>query len=300
MSRGPGRVEKTIAKAFAESPSATFSTDDLIALVYPGVEVEKKHRVAVLRAADRVAARLHWEKWQCQRVLWGTGWPNSRQGSLKGRGAVYMNPADVWSYAQAKLRTDYHDGAKTQEEWDAMLGQGGDLHKHVVPGGIWWAWAEQKKAEFASTTLSPELEALIEKHRKESGAFWAATERAFSKPSESEEKRKQRVDAWKRRKKAQYDASICARCGRALDPAEPITRDFVSGGQAPLTGGWRTFVEIRCMDCATAEEWRRRGRSYERPCLTCGRPVHQVLRISRRRTFCCTLHQRRWYRTKRH
>jgi len=296
MSRGPGRIEQTIERAFTESPSATFSTDDLISLAYPGVEIEKKHRVAVLRAADRIAARLHWEKWQCERWFWGNGWPNSRQGSLKGRGAVYMNPADVWSYAQAKLRTHCSDGAQTQEQWDAKLGQGGDLHKHVVPGGVWWAWAEQKKAKIAGQPLSPEIQAMVDQHRKEADAFWTATKRALSNPSESDERGKQRAEARARRKQANHDASICARCGRPIALAEAIARDMVSGGQG-FAGGSRTLVEVRCMDCAVDGK-RTHSRYYCRPCLTCGRLVHQVPRISRRRTFCCTLHQRRWYRSK--
>jgi hypothetical protein len=291
MSRGPGRVEKTIAKAFAESPSATFSTDDLIVLIYPGVDIEKKHRVAVLRAADRVAARLHWEKWQCERAMWGNGW--RAQGSLKGRGAVYLNPADVWSYARARLRTDFIDGAKTREEWDAKLGQGGDLHKFVVPGGAWWAWAEPKKTHLAGMQPNPDVEALVEENRKASTAHFAVLKGMLGNPSESDEHRSRRIETMQRRKRAVHDASICARCGRSLDPAEPIARDMVYAGQA-FMGGHTTFVEVRCMNCAA-----RRARYYERPCLTCGRPVHQILRRDRRRAFCCALHQRRWYRQRR-
>jgi hypothetical protein len=294
MSRGPGRVEKTIEKAFIERPSATFSTDDLIILVYPGVEVEKKHRVAVLRAADRVAARLHWEKWQCRRFRWGDGWPGSECESLKGRGAVFMNPADVWSYAQATLRIDADDGAKTQEEWAAMLGQGGKFHKHVIPGGIWWAKAEQKKAEIAGQPLSPDVEAMVDENRKASAAHFAVLKGMLG-IHESDDRLKQRREARTRRKQANHDASICARCGCSLDPAEPIARDIVSGGRS-IAGGWMTLVETRCMKCAAGTT--RRGRYYERPCLTCGRPVQQILRRGRRRTFCCTLHQRRWYRRR--
>ena len=89
MSHGPGRVERAVERIFTEFPDKTFSTDELATLVYPALtKVEKKHRVAVLRAADKVAARLHWEKRECQRLGWGNGLNGSRTASLVGRGAV--------------------------------------------------------------------------------------------------------------------------------------------------------------------------------------------------------------------
>jgi hypothetical protein len=88
MSRGPACIQRAIETLFAAEPSRTFSTDELVKVVYRGVNrVEKKHRVAVLRAADKVAKRLHWAKWQCERG--GGGWH-----SLSGRGAVYVNLLD--------------------------------------------------------------------------------------------------------------------------------------------------------------------------------------------------------------
>ena len=107
MSRGPGRIERMIEALFTSAPSRTFSTDELVAAVYRGVNrIEKKHRVGVLRAADKVGKRLgHWEKWQCER--WGLGgyWNNRQNRSLVGRGAVYVNVLDVHSYAIGRLRT---------------------------------------------------------------------------------------------------------------------------------------------------------------------------------------------------
>src|SRR3954470_13729303 len=52
MSHGPGRVQRNIEDLFQNNPSATFTTEDLVACAYPGRNrVEKSHRVAVLRAA---------------------------------------------------------------------------------------------------------------------------------------------------------------------------------------------------------------------------------------------------------
>jgi len=49
MSRGPGRIERAIEQAFSADPEATHTIDDL-ALAAGLNRVEKKHRVAVLRA----------------------------------------------------------------------------------------------------------------------------------------------------------------------------------------------------------------------------------------------------------
>jgi hypothetical protein len=86
MSRGPGRVERTIAKLFTRNPSRMFDVEQIIAHVFPEVDltrhgsgwkrtfadgsrvfpnitpIEKKHRVSVLRAADHVAGQLWWRK----------------------------------------------------------------------------------------------------------------------------------------------------------------------------------------------------------------------------------------------
>jgi hypothetical protein len=69
MSRGPGRVERAIRALFDAHPDEAFVTDELCEHCYPGVTIEKKHRVAVLRAAWNVlkhdpnwAARSDWSQ----------------------------------------------------------------------------------------------------------------------------------------------------------------------------------------------------------------------------------------------
>jgi hypothetical protein len=58
MSRGPGRIQRAIIAAFKRYPKRSFTTDELVVLAYPGVRrIEKKHRVAVLRAAWHVAPK---------------------------------------------------------------------------------------------------------------------------------------------------------------------------------------------------------------------------------------------------
>jgi hypothetical protein len=58
MSRGPGRIERAIAAILDGEADNAFTTEDLCERVYSGVNrVEKKHRVAVLRAANRLVKR---------------------------------------------------------------------------------------------------------------------------------------------------------------------------------------------------------------------------------------------------
>ena len=285
MSRGPGRIERAIERLIVEQPSATFSTDDLAKVVYLGLAtIEKRHRVAVLRAADNVAKRLHWEKWRCERWGWGNGWFHSKTASLKGRGAVYVNPQDLWSYAQGRLRVCAHDGARSEEEWNAKLGQGGDLHKYVEPGGAWWLHVEQRKSEIAGTMSAEETLALIEKQKREAEAWLAAM--PFK---ETDERRKVRR---RHRRIANHDASICGKCGRPLGADEPVARVAMYDGRSPFMGGPRSIIELQCLDCCGDE----REIYYASPCLGCGRLVHQRLRLGRFRTFCCELHRRRYYR----
>ena len=87
MSRGPGRIERTIRALFDASPDEAFTTDDLCQHCYglaPEAS-ERKHRVAVIRAADKVVAgHLDW------RIL-----------PRRGRMLVYRNAASLPSVALA-------------------------------------------------------------------------------------------------------------------------------------------------------------------------------------------------------
>ncbi len=90
MSRGPGKIERTIEAAFASAPDDIFMMGDLVALAYPGVNrVEKKHRVSVLRAASRVCGRTDWRQMYSHRP---------------GGGSVFVNLRSLRSYTLGKIR----------------------------------------------------------------------------------------------------------------------------------------------------------------------------------------------------
>jgi hypothetical protein len=67
MSRGPGTVERRLRDIFADDAKGVFSTAMLCQRVYPVRKVQKKHRVAVLRALKRLTRRSMPTLWR--RVL---------------------------------------------------------------------------------------------------------------------------------------------------------------------------------------------------------------------------------------
>jgi hypothetical protein len=96
MSKGPGKLERAIADAFARQPSATFTVEDLGPICYPGLnQVEKKHRVAIIRAADKVAEHMWWGR------TYSSGVP-----------CVYRNLCDLHSYALGDEREEYMQSLK--------------------------------------------------------------------------------------------------------------------------------------------------------------------------------------------
>jgi hypothetical protein len=63
MSRGPGNVERKIAKIFASNPDKWFAAGTLCEMIWPGANrIEHKHRVSVIRAASKIAEKTKWTK----------------------------------------------------------------------------------------------------------------------------------------------------------------------------------------------------------------------------------------------
>jgi hypothetical protein len=85
VSRGPGRIERAIHQLLDANPDAAFVTDQLCNHCYgAGGWSERKHRVAVIRAAHNVLKGD--PDWQCFRAR---------------RGMTYYNAASVPSTAMA-------------------------------------------------------------------------------------------------------------------------------------------------------------------------------------------------------
>jgi hypothetical protein len=114
MSRGPGRVERIIIAAFTAQPSACFTMQELAPLVYPWMSprnrrprhsprhhIEKKHRVAILRAAKNVLPKLGW---------------GHLKASLPGGPPVFFNTCDFASWGRALTRCAwYYDPDQAEE-----------------------------------------------------------------------------------------------------------------------------------------------------------------------------------------
>jgi hypothetical protein len=60
MSRGPGRVQRSILALIKDEPDGAWTTEDLCRHIYGVRTIEKKHRVAVLRAFDNMDLPQPW------------------------------------------------------------------------------------------------------------------------------------------------------------------------------------------------------------------------------------------------
>ena len=135
MSRGPGKIQRAIADAFRQNPSATYAVDDLAVISYPGLnKIEKKHRVAVVRAADAVAKSTSW----C-----------GQRAERPGHQLIYYNLLDLRSYATGKMRVDFLSGSLSDAQiTKALSDPKADWSRWdwVQPGGVWWQHVEINKA----------------------------------------------------------------------------------------------------------------------------------------------------------
>jgi hypothetical protein len=122
MSRGLGRVQRLIVAMFTGNPGAVFSVADLGMVAYPGVnQVEKRHRVAVLRAAEHAADAC--------------GWRASRGASIE-----FYNPFSTRSAALATMRATWKRFSRCPiAEVEAALDDPKrHFHKLIAPGGPVW------------------------------------------------------------------------------------------------------------------------------------------------------------------
>ena len=113
MSRGPGQIERAIRALFDASPDLAFVTDELAEHCYPGIPIERKHQVAVLRAAHHVAD------------------PDPNWDSIRtdDNGAVFLNRDSIESYGMGKLIAHSYYHTK-----NSAMGKG---HASVVARGCY-------------------------------------------------------------------------------------------------------------------------------------------------------------------
>jgi hypothetical protein len=176
MSRGPGRIERAIEAVFAAEPDNAFTTEDLCDRVYNGANgVEKKHRVAVLRAVKNIITR---------RDVLGC-YPSGRMGGT----LVFCDRTNVMSYAMARLKSDcafYQDhdprryarsclkDSSTEAELHASLAEGGRHHERVIEGGVWWRHTQSAIGEIEARRAGDDArlqKVLAERKERANAAF---------------------------------------------------------------------------------------------------------------------------------
>lgn len=136
MSKGPGRIERAIEESLVGNPDQAPTTEELCEVAYPGLnQVEKKHRVAVIRAAKNVCLRV---------PGWGYSISEAHGGTL-----IWWNRFSVTSYALLKIKKDWlaryrsndpripPSNRLTPEQARSMIEPGGKYHHEVVAGGHW-------------------------------------------------------------------------------------------------------------------------------------------------------------------
>ena len=143
MSRGAGRVEQAIFAAFSVV-GMSYTVEDLFKHAYPdAAQLERKHRVAIKRAASNACLKTGWTTWRRDN---------------RGGGYIYYDPCDVISYASARLKgTDYRYQSQdkwirrvnptTDEEIASQVEVGGKKYDLVVEGGTWWKHSRMAQAK---------------------------------------------------------------------------------------------------------------------------------------------------------
>jgi hypothetical protein len=106
MSRGPGRVERAIEALLLRGKKIdnAYTTEELCEHVFPKTEVERKHRVAVLRAAHRLRQRPGCEDLHVM------------EGDNLGCTSVWYNRASVTSYGMARMKADGINDYRSRDE----------------------------------------------------------------------------------------------------------------------------------------------------------------------------------------
>ncbi len=178
MSKGPGRIERAIEAAFKSNPDGYFSVPDLAHLIYERKEVTRSERVAIQRAAHRVAERLHW---------------TTHRASKRGAELIFVNALSLRSYGFGWIRARHGGGG----HHEYMRGLDGKIMRgpwiteteritkkfetddDMKPGGI---FALQVEHNIAVVNGETERAAQIEiEIQRECEATWAALAEALAR-----------------------------------------------------------------------------------------------------------------------
>jgi hypothetical protein len=148
MKTGTGRLQQVILAAFKAKPDNAFLLSELCERAYPRIkQVEKRHRVAVARAAKTIPTIAH------------------RTRDTLGGELVFYDPLNVKSYAMARIKADNIGVSAIYKNNDTRVWWGGkttaterELRKElqtdrysraIAEGGHWWRHTEIEKLRAA-------------------------------------------------------------------------------------------------------------------------------------------------------
>lgn len=141
-------MEAAIEAIFRAEADNAFTVEDLCDRVYAdGHGIERKHRVAVSRAARKVCRRIADWKWE--------------KSSVSDGALSFWNLTSVLSYAMYRLKADTYGiyyrpsdqrvpgqwRIDSEQELRAKVEPGGEYHHYIVKGGAWAAQVERELAE---------------------------------------------------------------------------------------------------------------------------------------------------------
>ena len=185
MSRGSGRIERAIIEAFKDDPDNAFTVAELYDRIYPvSLWFDKKHRVAIIRAATSLKRR--WPD---------LGWTYS--GNLGGQ-KVFFDAANIMSWAMARLKADelenydnqdrrtrrWTNGASEDELYASLL-EGGKNHDCIIEGGPWRRHRDMWIAERdGDTARLQELQAEQDRLNAEDGLLITAASEKLNQSKE--------------------------------------------------------------------------------------------------------------------
>jgi hypothetical protein len=144
VSRGPGRIERAIRALFDAHSDEAFTTDELCEHCYPDARpIERKHQVAVLRAARNVAGPDPDWAWY--------------RADNQGRRAVFFNRANVQSWHLADRISDgytIYRSPKRLRQWDKVDRRGGNSLCLVLEDrdAALWAMSQENGSRRAQLT----------------------------------------------------------------------------------------------------------------------------------------------------
>jgi len=169
MSKGPGKIERAVVDLVASNPDNAITVEDACVRVYhlaAAYGVDKKHRVAVIRAANSAIKR--------GANLGLMGWGG------RGRAAVLYTPDNLTSCGMAHIRTSASAWWTDEHARERLTHE--DYQEHMAPGGAWWCQVELFKAEHDGDAAKvAEIEAQNEKRRQAAGMRLQAMMRSIGR-----------------------------------------------------------------------------------------------------------------------